>query len=84
MRAQYEQCLRVTFCRWIRNTRAELGISQREMSRRLYMSERSYENLEQGISSCSAVTLVVFLKQVCKEPDRFLNEVWEMMQALNE
>ena len=81
MRAQYEQCLRVVFRRWVRNTRAELGISQQEMGRRLFMSERSYADREQGVFSCSALTLVAFLKQVCRDPDRFLDEVWEMMQA---
>ena len=83
MRAQYEQCLRVVFHRWVRNTRAELGISQQAMGRLLFMSERSYADLEQGVFSCSALTLVAFLKQACREPDRFLDEVWEMIQSQN-
>ena len=84
MRAQYEQCLRTVFRRWVRSTRAELGISQQEMGRRLYMSERSYADLEQGVFSCSALTLVAFLKRVCREPERFLDEVWEMIQDQEE
>lgn len=80
MRKRYERCLRTVFCRWVRNIRAELEITQQEMAAKLYLSGRSYADLESGASCCGTVTLVVFLTQLCEDPDRFLQEVREAVQ----
>lgn len=80
VRKQYERCLRSIFCRWIRNTRAELEISQEEMAAKLYMSRRSYADLESGVSCCGTLTLTVFLTEICEDPERFLEEVRERMR----
>ncbi len=39
------------------------------------MAVRSYIDLDHGKTSCSAVTLVLYLIYVCDEPQAFLDEL---------
>lgn len=72
MRKRYERILRVFFCRVVRRTRANMGITQEEMADRLAMSGRSYLDLEHGDAGCSGLTLAMFLAFVCEDPVGFL------------
>lgn len=72
MRKQYEEVLKSFFHKKLFHRRDELGISQEEMAHRLAMSCRSYVDLDHGKSSCSGLTLALFLIYVCEDPISFL------------
>lgn len=55
-------------------TRDNLGLTQREMGRRLHMSESSYSDIETGRFICSALTEALLL-EMQENPKAFLNEV---------
>lgn len=42
MRRQYERRLKELFLEWLRNERVEQRLSQKEMAKKLCMSERSF------------------------------------------
>ena len=50
-------------------------MTQTQMAGRLSMDPRSYVELDQGKSSCSALTLALFLIYVCKDSDTFLEKL---------
>ena len=81
MRKQYIRILKVFFCRKVRTSRAELAISQEEMTRRLLMAARTYIDLEQVKNCCSALTLALYLIYVCNKPLAFLNELRQALEA---
>ena len=75
MRKHYKQVLAVFFRHQLFQTRVEiLNITQEEMAHRIRMSTRCYVDLENGKTTCSAVTLALFLAFVCKDPIAFLEE----------
>lgn len=55
--------------------RKVLGWTQARMAEALMMDVRSYCDLEHGKSGCSALTLALFLIQVCADPSLFLHEL---------
>ena len=75
MRKQYIGIFKEFFYKKLIYSRNELGISQEEMAERLEMAVRSYIDLDHGKTSCSAVTLVLYLIYVCDEPQAFLDEL---------
>ena len=76
MRNRYEQVLKAFFHHKLFRTRVDvLDITQEEMAHRLAMSSRSYVDLDHGRTSCSAVTLALFLVYVCNDPIVFLEEL---------
>ena len=76
MRNRYEQVLKAFFHHKLFRTRVDvLDITQEEMAHRLAMSSRSYVDLDHGRTSCSAVTLALFLVYVCNDPTVFLEEL---------
>lgn len=76
MRKHYKQVLSVFFRHQLFQTRVEiLNITQEEMAHRIRMSTRCYVDLENGKTTCSAVTLALFLAFVCKDPIAFLEEL---------
>lgn len=76
MRNRYKEVLKTYFQRQLRYTRVEvLGITQEEMAQRLALACRSYVDLERSKTTCSAVTLVLFLLYLCEDPTKFLKEM---------
>ena len=75
MRNIYRNILKQQFYKSLRHARAISGLTQAEMAERLAMDERSYSYIEHGESSCSAVTLVLFLIYVCDDPAKFLEDL---------
>ena len=55
--------------------RVALGINQTDMARRLVMSARSYNDIETGKGTCSAVTLALYLVRVCPDVNAFIEEM---------
>ena len=83
MRKHYKQVLKAFFHRKLFRTRVEiLDITQEEMAHRLALSSRSYVELDHGRSSCSAVTLALFLVYVCNDPTGFLEELRYAFEAV--
>lgn len=75
MRKHYTQVLKEFFHKKVFSARSELGISQEEMAYRLAMASRTYNDLDQGKTCCSAVTLALFLIYICTDQSRFLEEL---------
>lgn len=55
-------------------TRDKLKITQREMSKRLAMSESSYSDIETGEYMCGTLTAVLLLIEQ-KDPNEYLKEL---------
>lgn len=75
MRKFYQNALKKCFHNRLFRTRVELGLTQAQMADRLMMDDRSYIDLDHGKSSCSAITLVLFLLYCCRDPLGFLEEL---------
>ncbi len=71
-----ENAIRPVIAKWFKDYRTNKGLSQEAFSRLLYMSVRSYSDLEHGIYMPSGETLALFLWLLDKgEMERFLAEV---------
>ena len=81
MRKQYIRILKVFFCRKVRTSRAELAISQEEITNRPIISARTYIDPDPTKNRCSALTLALYLIYVCNDPLAFLNELKQALEA---
>lgn len=84
MRKQYVKVFRICFQRCLHNARVDLGLSQEQMAERMEMSSRCYVNLEHGKSSCSGLTLALYLIYVCDDPVAFLEDLRCAFEAVYE
>lgn len=82
MRKQYEDILKQFFHEHQTKTRADLRLTQAQMAGRLKMEPRSYSDLDRGINSCSALTLVCYLVYCCEDPIQFLSELHQVFKPL--
>ena len=83
MRKQYTQTLKTFFHSKLLHSRVDdLAITQEEMASRLSMSCRSYADLDHGETSCSAVTLALYLVYICNDPEEFLKELHHAFEAI--
>ena len=57
-------------------TRATMGLTQKEMSELLSIGERSYNDIESGYSICGTLTAFLLLTMQ-EEPERFLQSIQE-------
>lgn len=55
-------------------TRDRLNLTQKEMGKRLHMSESSYSDIETGRTTCSALTETILL-DMQDDPKAFLQKV---------
>lgn len=60
LRQQYTSLLRRFFSREIGKYRVRCKLTQEQIAERLCMAVRSYVYLEQGLSGCSGLTVVLF------------------------
>ena len=74
MRKFYEGILKRYFYKHLIRTRDDLAWTQAKMAKTLAMDERSYIDLDHGKSSCSALTLALYLIYCCDDPIKFLND----------
>ena len=81
MRKHYTNILKTFFHDKLFYSRETLGISQEEMAHRLVMATRTYIDLEHGKTSCSALTLALFLIYVCTDPTTFLEELRDAFEV---
>lgn len=81
MRKHYIKVLKVFFHNKLFYARETLGITQEEMAHRLAMAARTYVDLDHGKTSCSALTLALFLIYVCNDPNAFLEELRDAFEA---
>ena len=81
MRKHYTNVLKTFFHDKLFYTRETLGISQEEMAHRLVMAARTYVDLDHGKTSCSALTLALFLIYVCSDSAAFLEELRNAFEA---
>lgn len=75
MRKTYQSIFKKLFYTHLVRTRSSLELTQAQMARRLVMDDRSYIELDHGKSSCSALTLVLFMLYCCEDPMAFLEEL---------
>lgn len=81
MRKHYEKVQKVFFHEKLFRRRGDLEIMQEEMADRLVMACRTYADLDHGKSSCSALTLALFLIYICDDPLEFLGELRDAFEA---
>ena len=62
--------LKKKFKNELNTKRAELELSQEKMAERLYISLRSYSELERGNSFCSAVSLINYVNNCNVDKDK--------------
>ncbi len=74
MRRKCKNILRRIFHAHLIRTRSELAWTQAEMARVLEMDERSFVDLDHGKSSCSGLTLALYLSYCCDNPLQFLED----------
>lgn len=72
MRKQLREILKAYFYTQLIATRSEKRLTQSQMAERLAMEDRSYIDLDQGKTCCSAITLARFLIFVCESLMQFL------------
>ena len=85
MRKHYSTILKTFFYRNLIQTRLAQNMTQEQMAEALIMDVRSYINLDHGKSSCSALTLSLYLIYYCSDVDSFLQELKEAFEnATNE
>lgn len=75
MRKQLTAILKQHFYTQLMLTRSMLGYTQSEMASQLFMDDRSYIDLDHGKSSCSALTLALFLIYCCEDSSAFLSKL---------
>lgn len=75
MRKVYLAALKTFFHQRLTETRASRQMTQAQMAQQLEMDERSYVYLDHGQSSCSALTLALFLLYCCSDPLVFLRDL---------
>ena len=61
--------------------RDNLGVTQEKMAHRLSMAPRTFSDLERGRSGCGALTLVLFMIYICKDPIEFLEELRNALES---
>lgn len=83
MRKQYTQVLKTHFHDQLFRSRVKLGITQEEMAQRLSMASRTYVDLDHGKTSCSALTLALFLIYICSDPVMFLEDLRNAFEEEN-
>lgn len=74
MRTDMEKLLKEELRELAIRTRDKLKITQREMSKRLAMSESSYSDIETGEYMCGTLTAVLLLIEQ-KDPNEYLKEL---------
>ncbi len=71
MRDELEDILKKEFRILALRTRNRLNLTQKEMARKLEMSESSYSDIETGRFMCSALTVILLL-QMQPDPNAYL------------
>ena len=74
MRTKMEELLKEELRTLAILTRDRLNLTQKEMSKRLVMSESSYSDIETGESMCGTLTAVLLLSEQ-RNPEAYLREL---------
>lgn len=82
MRTQFETVLKRFFYEHQTKTRSALRLTQAQMAKLLKMELRSYSDLDQCKSSCSALTLACYLIYCCEDPLSFLSDLHAAFKPL--
>ena len=83
MRNEIEKLLKEELRILAIRTRARLNLSQREMAIKLEMSERSYSDIETGVSMCGTLTTILLLSEQ-EDPYSYLQALKKKFNALLE
>lgn len=81
MRSKMEKMLGEEFRFLAIQTRDRLHLTQKEMSKRLAMSESSYSDIETGRTACGALSEILLLCMQ-EDPNDFLSEIDAKFQKL--
>ena len=74
MRSEVEAIVREEFRTLALKLRDDLDLTQDKMSEELFMSERSYSDIENGHSTCGTVTAMLLLVKT-DDPLRFIRRL---------
>ena len=79
MRHEMEKELKETFRELVLKLRYDLELPQSKMAEALAMSERSYEDIENGHSSCGTLTVLLILMKM-ENRDEFLAALYPKLE----
>ena len=74
-----ETVIKDVFHEAVLKTRYKCGLTQAKMAEALVMSERSYESIESGHSSCGTLTVILLLIKLDNR-NEFLDTLREMLE----
>ena len=66
----------------LKSLRKELKLSQEEMAEKLKLTQRSYSDLERGVSCLSTVTILLLFSLMSNE--RILSLIRDLVRLINE
>lgn len=75
MRKAYKEAVKNGFRISVMKSRETKNLTQEEMADKLYISVRSYCDLEHGVSCCSCLTMLLYLIYVCEDANKFLEDL---------
>ena len=81
MREVYLPLFKKFFHEELLKTRCELQLTQAKVASRLEMDIRSYVEQDHGKSTCSALTLILFLLYCCSDPEEFLEKLRKLFEG---
>ena len=84
MRENYSKAFKSFFNQNLISTRKALGLTQEDMADILAMAARTYVDLDHGKTSCSGLTLALYLAKVCEDPMKFLEEFRALITMCDE
>ena len=79
MRHNMEKELKEVFRVHALKARHDYNLTQAKMAEALVMSERSYEDIENGVSACGTLTVILLLLQM-EDRDAFLSDLREKLE----
>lgn len=79
MRHEMETVVKEAFRETVLKMRGEYGLTQAKMAEALVMSERSYESIESGHSSCGILTVILVLIKLDNQ-NEFLDALREKLE----
>lgn len=80
MRQTLEKIMKRYFISHLKATRKAQKLTQAKMAEQLCMDPRSYSDLERGVNTLGALTLIIYLYKFCPNPASVLGELWELFQ----
>lgn len=82
MKELYLNALKPYIREEFKTTRKENSLTQEKMAENLAVERRTYCNVETGLNMCGTLSFILFLLYECKDVDKFLEGMKEVLQEV--